>query len=166
MKGLFPSGHTRVIDVRRGGWVGWWLVAVLLPIGWSPGAPLLAWDEGIDVTPMHDDVMESIRGALAMGDAERLMRLCMQRIDITVLGTSERVSCSQAYRVTQSFFERYPPLSIRFASLYESNGNRFALGEYRYQLGKAPMSIYIHVSEERAGWMLRELRIDRWLPSS
>ena len=131
-------------------------VAAVLVVGMIP-TPVLAQDDGVEV-------VEEIRGALQEGDPERLVRASSARMDVTILGTSELLSRSQAKYVVKSFFAEYPPVEVEIVDTSQSNGNWFASAAYWYETGAEPLSIYVRLRNRSGEWELRELRIDRTPP--
>ncbi|MEX0821005.1 MAG: DUF4783 domain-containing protein [Rhodothermales bacterium] len=106
-------------------------------------------------------VLEHIRAALSEADVERLVEHCGERIDLTVLGTSELLSRAQARYVVQSFFAGYPPVRVDLIESSESGGHRFASGEYWNETVSRPLALYVRLGRTESGWQLRELRIER-----
>lgn len=120
-------------------------------------------DEDVTASAQYDGAvaLEEIRMALSLGDVERLVERLGPRIDLTLFGTNELLSRSQARYVVKSFFAEYPPIAVDLIDTTESDGNWFASAGYWYETGTAPMSVYLRLRLGSAGWELRELRFDR-----
>ncbi|GEM_PF-1753180 len=100
-------------------------------------------------------VYDGIRNA----DVASLSEVAADRIDLTILGTGEVLSRSQARYVLQNFFRTYPPTEVSVDETSPSQGNWFASGHYWYEGSTEPMTIYVRMRSTAAGgWELRELR--------
>lgn len=111
-----------------------------------------------------DDAFERMRKALADGDVEAIIQHAGARIDLTVFGTSELLSRSQARYVLRSFFAEYPPLRVDVVDSSLSSGHWFATAGYWFEAGSEPLSAYLRLQDGARGWELRELRFERSSP--
>lgn len=144
-------------------------IAVLVLASLLPASARAQIEEGEDQTQVesasnHLDgalALEEIREALSVGDVERLMERSGHRIDLTLFGTNELLSRSQASYVIQSFFAEYPPTVVTLIDTTEADGNWFASAAYWYETGTDAISVYLRLRQNATGWELRELRFDR-----
>ena len=106
-------------------------------------------------------VLEDVRAALSSGDTESLMSRTDERVDVTIFGTSELLSRSQARYVIRSFFAQYPPSRAEILETTQADDNWFASGRYATEVEPEPLSFYLLLRHGAVGWELRELRFDR-----
>lgn len=132
-------------------------VLVFLAAALFASTPALAQTDGAEV-------LEEIRSALERGDAGRLVEHGSERIDVTIFGTSELLSRSQATYVIRSFLREYPPSDVRIIDTSSADGHWFASAGYRHQGSAAPFSVYVRLRQGSERWELRELRVDRSPP--
>lgn len=111
--------------------------------------------------PQAPAVLRLLEDAFARGDAAEMMRHSARRVDVTLFGSSELFSRSQAGYVLKAFFSEYRPDRLLLSERSASEGNWFAAGRYWYEAGEAPLRVYLRVRRANGGWELREVRIGR-----
>lgn len=106
--------------------------------------------------------LEKIYDAMRSGSVESLIDVTADRVDLTLFGSSEMLSCSQARYVIQDFFRNYPPARVVEHETSPSDGNWFASASYWYRGGDGPLTVYLRMrARDATGWELRELRFGR-----
>lgn len=114
------------------------------------------------VRPQHAPaVLAQLEAAFARGDAGAMMRYSARRVDVTLFGTSELFSRSQAGYVLKAFFNEYRPERLLLNERSASEGNWFVAGRYWYEAAESPLAVYLRVRRTDSGWELREVRIGR-----
>ena len=107
------------------------------------------------------EALKRVTRFFAQGDADALMEHAGERVDVTLLGSSDLFSRSQATYVVRDFFRHFPPARLDLNETSATEGNWFAAGRYWYQNGDAPLSVYLRLSVSNSEWELREIRISR-----
>jgi hypothetical protein len=102
-----------------------------------------------------------IREALRRGDAQALLAVAAERVEIALLGRSTLYSRSQATYVLQDFFRHYPPKRFVLINDSRAGGSWFAVGRYEVQGGDQPLDVYLRLRARGGGWELREVRIEQ-----
>lgn len=105
--------------------------------------------------------LEEVEAALGEADVDALTERAAERIELTLFGSAAMYSRGQAMYVLAEFFRDYPPRRVDFSDPSRSGGNWFALGEYHYERGEAPLRVFIRLRSNDGTWQLREVRIER-----
>lgn len=106
--------------------------------------------------------LQEICQALRAGSVDPLMDRAADRVDLTIFGSSELLSRSQAKYVLMDFFRSYPPTRVEVHETSPSDGNWFASASYWYEGGDGPLTVYLRMRAKSADdWELRELRFGR-----
>ena len=106
--------------------------------------------------------LHEIYNALQARDVERLTSRAANRVDLTIFGSSELLSRSQAKYVVQEFVRTYPPVRIKVNDTSPSDGNWFSSASYWYENADEPLTVYVRLREKSSqDWELRELRFGR-----
>ncbi len=116
---------------------------------------------GLVPPPNAPAVIALLESAFARGDAAALIRHSARRLDITLFGSSELFSRSQAGYVLKAFFDEYEPERLVLNETSGSEGNWFAAGRYWYAAGDLPLAVFLRVRRADDAWELREVRIGR-----
>lgn len=106
-------------------------------------------------------VLGLLEAAFARGDAGAIMRHSARRVDVTLFGSSELFSRSQAGYVLKAFFNEYRPERLLLNERSASEGNWFVAGRYWYEAAESPLAVYLRVRRTDSGWELRDVRIGR-----
>jgi hypothetical protein len=104
--------------------------------------------------------VESLRKAIASGDAQALMEHAGERVEIALPNKGSVYSRSQAVYVMKHFFEEHPPVRVEVQRSSESGGSRFVEGTYRTAQDRS-FSLYLRLFREGEQWSLSEVRVRR-----
>lgn len=133
-----------------------WLLAALCTVLF----PLVASAQ--DRRDAGESVLHEIYQALQAGDVEALTSRTADRLDLTIFGSSELLSRSQAKYVLKEFARTYPPVRIEVHDTSPSEGNWFSSARYWFENGDRPLTVYVRLRENHPQeWELRELRFGR-----
>lgn len=121
-----------------------------------------AQEATVPSVPQHaPPELADLETAFAHGDAKRLIEHAARRVDVTLFGSSELFSRSQAGYVFKEFFREYPPERLILRETTGAEGNWFASGRYWYARAEEPLAVYLRLRHGSEGWQLREIRIGR-----
>ena len=133
-----------------------WLLVTLNATLFSPSA------SAQDRSAEGEDALHTIYEALQAGDVESMTSRAADRVDLTIFGSSELLSRSQAKYVLKEFIRTYPPVRIEVHDTSPSDGNWFSSASYWYENEERPLTVYLRLRESRPqDWELRELRFGR-----
>lgn len=127
----------------------------------QPSMTTLATDSLL-VAPQSAPVeLTFLQQAFASGDAAEMMKYAAKHLDITLFGSSDLYSRSQAGYVLKAFFDEYRPEKLLFTEMSGSQANWFAAGSFWYAAGESHLAVYLRLRRGDFGWELREVRIGR-----
>lgn len=134
--------------------------AAIAPFLLSSGA--LAQSNQTALERAGASALEGVYESLRTGRVATLVDVLADRVDLTIFGSSEVLSKSQAKYVLQDFFRNYPPTSLTVHETSPSEGNWFASAAYGYRGVDEPLTVYLRMRVRDAyRWELRELRFGR-----
>lgn len=145
---------------------GSWLLAAILSLALSTAGPWSThrafaqqFARSKESVEVGSATLERIKETLLRGDFDGLVQNFSDRVDLTIFGTSELLSRSQAKYVVKEFFRRYPPRQVILNKTTPSDGNWFASASYWHHDSVEPFLINIRMRAVDGRWELRELRI-------
>jgi hypothetical protein len=143
------------------------LLVVIVPFAGAqdipepPSETTLATDSVVLAPQSAPVELTFLEQAFARGDAAEIMKFSAKHLDITLFGSSELYSRSQAGYVLKAFFDEYRPEKLLLTEMSGSEANWFAAGSYSYVTGDSHLAVYLRLRRGDFGWELREVRIGR-----
>ncbi|MDX1907654.1 MAG: DUF4783 domain-containing protein [Bacteroidia bacterium] len=91
------------------------------------------------------DILDQVSTGLMKGDVSMLSGHFGERVEITLMGSRQVHSHTQADYVMGKFFADYPPTSFYFQHNGETGGTTYAIGEYRSAKGTFEVNVFIRI---------------------
>lgn len=101
-----------------------------------------------------------IEHSFQTADPAVLLSLAADPIDIALFGEGATYSRSQATRVLQEFFRRYPPESVMLREEVAADDRRSLVGEYLPTGATEPASVFVRLRARDSQWEIRSIRIE------
>ena len=141
------SGHRTIRSVRFVQLV--WVLTML-----SVFCVCQAWSQD------YVDELQTIRKAVAEGDARQLMAVSTESIELALFAASQQYTRSQATLVLKQFFKQNTPTSFELVDSTRSNRSLFVEGRMRTSNYEVPLRTYFRLKKSADGWKLREFLIE------
>lgn len=136
-------------------------LSLVLPLVCLLSAPAAQSQFSLSTAPVEpDSTLQQIEHCFLKGDSVVLLNLAAESIDIALFGEGATYSRSQATRVLQDFFRRYPPESVILREEVASDDRRSLVGEYHPSGAAEPSTVFVRLRARGGQWEIRSIRVE------
>ena len=128
---------------------------VCLPLYWLILLALIPSEKG---TCQAVEVNKQIASALSAGNATELATYFNTMVDLSIPGTEDSYGKTQATRIMQDFFTKYPVKSYKSSKQGSSNdGSQFSIG--RMEAGNKIFRVYFLLKKTTDKFLIHQFQI-------